>query len=88
MPDGRVDVYHVRAKGKVEYDEPKPDQTRGPETPMLMDYYVVGESHCVVDVVYLAPPKNFERGLPDFHAALGDFGIPLAPDGQDEVTRG
>jgi len=73
---GRVEVYHTRARGELEYDQAKKDQKSGPRTPVVMDYYTVGENHCVVDVAYVAPPPSFERGLADFHACLRDYGIP------------
>ena len=78
VPGGRGDVYHVRARGELEYDQAKKGQKSGPRTPVIMDYYTVGENHCVVDVAYLAPPQKFERGLADFRACLRDYGIPVA----------
>ncbi len=78
VPGGRVDIYHVRVRGELVYDKPKPGQKSGPKTPVIMDYYTVGENHCVVDVAYTAPPQTFERGLADFHACLRDYGIPKA----------
>jgi hypothetical protein len=58
-----VDIYHVKARGVVEGQD------------RVMDYYVVGENHCVVDVAYVAPPEEYEKGLKDFHACLHDMGV-------------
>jgi len=59
----RVDIYHVKAQGAVEGEE------------RVMDYYVVGENHCVVDLIYLAPQENYEKGIKDFHACLRDMDV-------------
>ncbi|OGP55785.1 MAG: hypothetical protein A2V67_13725 [Deltaproteobacteria bacterium RBG_13_61_14] len=80
VPGGRVEVYHLRARGQVEYGEPEKDQAHGPAAERVMDAYTVGENHCVVDVSYLAPADAFAQGLPDFQAALRDYGIPMAEE--------
>lgn len=78
VPGGRVEVYHLRARGEVEYEEPKQDEPRGPSVEREMDAYIVGEKHCVVDVAYLAPAETFAQGLTDFQTVLRDFGLPVA----------
>jgi hypothetical protein len=59
----RVDIYHVKAQGIVEGED------------RVMDYYVVGENHCVVDLIYLAPQENYEKGIQDFQACLRDMEV-------------
>ncbi len=63
VPNRRVDIWRVKARGEIEGEQ------------MIMDYYVVGENHCVVDLVYVAPPTSYEKGLGDFHACLYDMGV-------------
>lgn len=77
----RVDVYHLLARGEYLYHEETlykklglvPDQS----AEMMIDAYVIGESHCVVDIVYAAPPQVYNAGLRDFHQYLRSLGVPV-----------
>ncbi len=41
--------------------------------PMAFDSWVLKKDGCVYDLLYLAPPEAFERGLPRFRELVGGF---------------
>jgi len=77
----RVDVYHLVAKGEYQYHKETLYREEGlvPDLfgEMVIDAYVVGEPHCVVDLVYTAPPEVYEKGIPDFHDYLRSLNVPV-----------
>jgi hypothetical protein len=41
--------------------------------PMSYDVWVLKKDGCVYDMLYLAPPNSFERGLSAFNQLVGGF---------------
>jgi hypothetical protein len=72
-------VYHLKAKGRYQYHKETLYQEEGLVPDLfaeeVMDAYVVRRPHCVVDLVYVAPPSQYEDGLDDFHAYLGSLKV-------------
>jgi len=75
-------VYHIVARGEYKYhgEELYIEEGLVPDlyTELVMNAYVVGEPHCVVDIVYAASPNNYESGLPHFREHVSALGVPLA----------
>lgn len=77
----RAEVYHLLANGVYQYHEETEYKDLGvvPDlyAPMVIDAYVVGERHCVIDIVYAAPKEDYLSELDEFHAYLGSVGVPV-----------
>jgi hypothetical protein len=75
--DGKV--YHLVAKGRYQYHKKTKYKKLGVVPDLfaeeVMDAYVVKKRHCVVDVVYVAPPDEYAAGLDDFHAYLASVKV-------------
>ena len=74
-------VYHLLAKGRYKYHKETLYQEEGLVPDLwaeeMMDAYVVRRPHCVVDVVYVAPPEQYAAGVSDFHAYLKSLKVPV-----------
>lgn len=77
----RAELYHLAARGEYQYHKETLYKEEGlvPDlkADMVVDAYVIEERHCVVDLVYTAPPDEYESGLDDFHAYLSSLGVPV-----------
>jgi len=74
-------VYHLTAKGRYQYHKEARYKEEGLVPDLfaeeVMDAYVVRERHCVVDVVYVAPPEQYDAGVSDFHEYLESLKVPV-----------
>jgi hypothetical protein len=77
----RAEICHLLALGEYFYHEKTEYKEIGVipdlKDKMVMDAYVVREKHCIIDIVYTVPPKNYDVGIDDFHNYLSSLGVPV-----------
>jgi len=77
----RAEVYHLLAEGDYCYQDEAVYKDLGhvprASAEMMVDAYVVGEPHCVVDLVYAAAPADYARYVGDFRGYLASLKVPV-----------
>jgi hypothetical protein len=72
--DGR-EAMHSRLRAKLD------------GVPMQYDIYVMKKDGCVYDLVYVAPPEQFEAGTTDFERFVGGFRTSASANGVAPSAR-
>lgn len=80
----RAELFHLKARGNYCYQKEAVYKDLGhvprESAEIILEAYVIGEPHCVVDVVFVAEPPAYPEYLADFHAYVESLGIPVVEE--------